>query len=50
MTKSTTYEEKQSEHADFISEIMSQKVQLNQQHQPCPQNIQKISFQPDKRH
>ncbi len=35
----TTYEEKTSKPVDFISKILSQKVQMNQQHHPLLENI-----------
>ncbi len=43
MTTATTYEERQSEPADFISENTESKDTIEQQHQPCPQNTKKIS-------
>ncbi len=43
MTTSTTYEERETEPADFISENTESKGTIELATQPCPQNIQKIS-------
>ncbi len=40
--KDTTHEERQSEYNGLLSEHLT-KSSMNQQHQPCPQNMQKIS-------